>query len=251
MARNDDNPYDPPELPDIEGVIEGMGGYPQPQWPEDVILPDNKDRMEGQPPVDAAPQQPVPIPPPLPDHIPRPETQPEPETNMDKLDGELLAQNTLIDKAQQAADKIEALYNSRQDVPEIGADAAASLSAISGAVKDPDYGAGGFGGQIKDAIEALRHDSAEQPVVEAQADEVHEAETVPAEGDDASVGNAAKSVFHALGEISGKLKDAIEATQHDAINDDAIIETQADDVYDAETATVEADDDSDPYDSAP
>ena len=100
MARTDENPYDPPVLPDIEGVIQGMGGYPQPQWPEDVILPDNKDRMEDQPPVDAAPEQPVPIPPLLPDHIPRPETQPEPEANMDKMDGELLAQNSLIDKAQ-------------------------------------------------------------------------------------------------------------------------------------------------------
>lgn len=251
MARTDENPYDPPVLPDIEGVIQGMGGYPQPQWPEDVILPDNKDRMEDQPPVDAAPEQPVPIPPPLPDHIPRPESQPEPEatetSQSGELDGELLAQNSLIDKAQQLAGKIEAVFHERQVGSEVGADAAASLSAISGAVKNADYGAGGLGGHIKEAIETLGHDTAEQPVVEAQADEVYEAETLPAEVDDASVGNAAKSVFHALGEIGGKLKDAIEAAQHD----DAIIETQADDVYEAETATVEADDDSDPYDSAP
>jgi hypothetical protein len=242
MARNDENPYDPPALPTFEDVIEIQGGYPQPQWPEDVILPDNKDRMEDQPPVDAAPPQPVPIPPPLPDHIPRPETQPEPEANMDGLDGELLAQNSLIDRAQQAADKIEALYNARQDAPEIGADAAAALSAASGDIER----SGGLGGQFREAIDALREN---ESILEARTDEVHDAETVPTEGSDGDIAGAFKDAFHALGEIGGKVQAAVEAARHDTATDDAVVETQADDVYEAEAAPVEASDDNDPYDT--
>ncbi len=237
MARTDENPYDPPALPTFEDVIDIQGGYPQPQWPEDVILPDNKDRMEDQPPVDAAPPQPVPIPPPLPDHIPRPETQPEPEANMDAMDGELLAQNSLMDKAQQAADKIEALVSSPQEGAEIGANAAAALSAASGDIER----SGGLGGQLGD-----------ESIMEARTDEVHDAETVPTEGSDGDIAGTFKDAFHALGEIGGKVQAAVEAARHDTANDDAVVETQADDVYEAEAAPVEASDDSDdtdPYDT--
>lgn len=196
LARNDGNPdYDPPVLPDIQGVIEGMGGYPQPQWPEDVILPDNKDPMEYPPPADAVQEQPVPIPPPLPDHLPRPEAQPEPDvietSQADELDGELVAHTTLFDKVDQAVSKIETLYADKAINPETDGvadgiiarpEVEAMTSRIGDSIRDMAQGVGEIGGRFQAAVEAVEHDE----IVETQADDVFEAETAPVDASDDS-----------------------------------------------------------------
>jgi hypothetical protein len=181
LARADGNPdYDPPILPTFPDVIESEGGYPQPQWPDDVILPDNKDPMEPQAPVDSTPQQP--LPPPLPDHIPRPEATPEPEvietSQADELDGELVAQTTFADKAEQAAGKIEAVFGEKAVSPEVEA----ATSSFGSTFRDIGDKISDVGNRVLEAAERAENDG----VVEAGSDDVYEAETAPVEADDDS-----------------------------------------------------------------
>jgi hypothetical protein len=182
LARADGNPdYDSPVLPTFPDVIEGKGGYPQPQWPDDVILPDNKDPMEQETPIDSAPQQP--LPPPLPDHIPRPEATPEPEvietSQVDEQDGELAAQTTfgnIAEIAELATSKLEGLPSGTRVSPEVEA----ATSGIGSTFREIGDKISDVGHRLLEAAEKVENDG----VVEAGTDDIYEAEAAPIEADD-------------------------------------------------------------------